>query len=384
MGKFIDRYGVMEDFEARTRTNLLDMTFNPNNGENESKVKYVDVDVSRITPRSINQYSQGRIERLAESIRATNNRLIHPIVLVKASDLPEDGEVIQQFINKGIDPKTLDLVIVAGERRFKAWLYLREKEAERIKGEVGTVNRFDTITANILTKKEAAREEIYYDDSNTQARQLTNVDVMNLCDIALSKVDTPEKKRAALVEMAEGSEADIPEDPMEAAKLFNEQEFCRYYIETVLGIENFKGGSLKNTHAILKKCDRRVIDAVRSGEIKSSHAYELRKESKSQQIAALEVLEKDGKEAFLKILDEIKEKDRKEKEREKRNKKTRYSSASACKQVRVIKKINEPQKALLEEMVNSLGGESRAEYDKYLKKFDRFMKETIEFLEQHS
>ena len=382
MPKFIERYGVMEDFEARTRSNLLDMAFNPAGGELASKVNYFEVDVNRITPRSINQYSQARIDRLARSIEATNNRLIHPIVLVKASDLPEDGEVIKEYIKHGIDPATLDLVIVAGERRFRAWMLLREREAERIKDEIGTSNRFDTITANILTAKEAKNEKVYYEDSNNEARQLSPLDVVRLCNNAKAEVDTPEKKRAALIEMAEGNEENIPKDPKEAEKLFNMEKYCKFYIENDIGLDGFNGGSIKNVNAILAKCEPDVIEALQAGKINTYNAHMLRNEAPEKQREAINVLETEGKGAFTKIILGIKEKEKKEKERKKRKKTSKYSSASANKQTRKIIKDVEPDLDLLREMVSSLGGENRAVYDKIVKSFDRCRKEIEGYLDQ--
>ena len=98
--------------------------FDPGLAENDaSRVAYEEIDVNRITPRSINRYKQNRIDRLAKSIHNTNDRLIHPIVLVRAQDLPADSEVIEQFRAKGVDPKILDYIIVSGERRFRAWRF---------------------------------------------------------------------------------------------------------------------------------------------------------------------------------------------------------------------------------------------------------------------
>ena len=83
-------HGLIENVEGRAKNNLVNMVFDTNVSDTyESKSTYVDVDVTRITPRSINQYSQGRIDRLARSIHNTNDRLIHPIVVVRACDLPD-------------------------------------------------------------------------------------------------------------------------------------------------------------------------------------------------------------------------------------------------------------------------------------------------------
>ena len=386
MAKLVERHGVMEDFDARTKSRLVDMIFNPDVAEDGSSIiKITDVDVNRITPRSINAYSQGRIERLAKSIRNTNNRLIHPIVLVRASDLPEDGEVIQGFIKKGVDPKTLDLVIVAGERRFRAWLLLREEEAERIKGEVGTVNRFDKIPANILSKKEAAREAAYYKDSNNEARQLTSTEAMIHTMDALAEVDSPEKKREALVEMAAAGYygGEIPEDPEKAARLFNEQAYIKYYIQDEICIDSMTDASIKRYHAIVKRCIPEVTNAVSDLKIKPTNAEVLHNESKDVQRQAIEILERQGKDAFLARIKVLEANQEKERARRKRNKESKVTSAQIFKKIGETGRRLSLEKEEIEEMTSYIGGENRADCEKMIKKYNKWIKEIEEFVEQH-
>ena len=217
----MNTHGLIENVEGRAKNNLVNMVFDTNMTDTyESKSTYVDVDVTRITPRSINQYSQGRIDRLAKSIHNTNDRLIHPIVVVRACDLPETHEVIRRFRERGVDPRTLDLIIVAGERRYRAWMSLREKAEKDLAGRIGMVNPFDTITANILTATEALNERAYYEDSNMEARQLTPLEGILHIRAALEEVQTNEQKREALIEMNGGSEDGISADADVAARSF--------------------------------------------------------------------------------------------------------------------------------------------------------------------
>jgi len=133
------------------------------------------VSMDDITPRFINKYRQSRIEQLASSIQNTNNRLIHPIVLVQASDLPATHEVRVAIEAQGKSISDYKYIIVSGERRFHAWQLLRQREAERIGNKIGIHNQFDTITANILSKTEAINEKAFYSDANNQARYLQNL-----------------------------------------------------------------------------------------------------------------------------------------------------------------------------------------------------------------
>ena len=86
---------------------FVDRILNVGGGEMAGRTNFYEVPLDEITPRSINQFRQSRIEKLAKSIRNTNNRLIHPITLVRASDLPKDSEVLLGYEKKGIDESTI-------------------------------------------------------------------------------------------------------------------------------------------------------------------------------------------------------------------------------------------------------------------------------------
>lgn len=179
---------VREPLGRGNKSKLIETIFMDNTHlENnmESNIQFQQIPIDQITPRSINKYAQTRIDRLAKSIKATNNRLIHPITIVRVEDLSEESDVIQKFKNQGVDISTLKYILVSGERRFRAWQLLREEEKEKLEGTIGLINKFDTITANVLTREEAKKEEVFYDDSNIESRQLTSTEAMTIIKKAL-------------------------------------------------------------------------------------------------------------------------------------------------------------------------------------------------------
>ncbi|MDO4477378.1 MAG: hypothetical protein Q4B93_05435, partial [Clostridia bacterium] len=204
---FGDDNAVGNNLKKRTESDIIKQIFNGTDSPNEnSRVKYVDINVDDITPRSINTYSQTRIEKLAKSIKNTGNRLIHPIVVVEPHDLNSDSEVIEKFKEKGIDPYSLKYILVAGERRLRAWKLLREEKQQELNELLETrgiveANPFDRITVNILTKEEAENELAFYKDSNDEARQLTPIEGILHIQDALSDTTPNEQKKAALIEM---------------------------------------------------------------------------------------------------------------------------------------------------------------------------------------
>ena len=289
----MNRHGVMENFDSRTKSKLVDMVFDPvsDTGKNyESRIPYEEVSVERITPRSVNRYSQTRIERLAQSIRNTNNRLIHPIVLVKASDLPKESEVLKKFEERGIDTSSLEYVIVSGERRFRAWMLLRE-EASKEQG--AFLNPFDTITANVLSKKEAKSEEIFFEDSNLESRQLTPVEYMLHVKDAVRECETKEEKDRALCEMGKDPEKDR----------FNQAEYCKYYMESELGLEIGSIATIKRILSIFNNCNESVINAIIDGKITLNAARDLTKLPREVQARLVKTAEEKGEEEFLREKD---------------------------------------------------------------------------------
>lgn len=222
------------------------------------------IPVGDITPRPVNNYRQYRIDSLAKSIRNTNNTLIHPIVVVRPSDLPENHEVLKKFAEVGVDVSELKYVIVAGERRYRAWLQLRAEE-EKNPTDPFADNPFDNITARVLSKREARSEENYYTDSNDQTRQLTPLEGLMHIQQVISEIQTDEDKVNALKDMKEAGyyEGDIPQDIMKAARKFNQAKFCKYYLDYELGIDNdWTESMLKTDLYVLGNCCEEVINAV--------------------------------------------------------------------------------------------------------------------------
>ena len=216
-----DINAVGNNLQERTNSNIVSAIFGNDRSEINSRMMFEEINVDDITPRSINQYSQSRIARLANSIKSTNGRLIHPIILVRPEDLPENHEVLQKFKEQGKNIDEIKYILVAGERRLRAWKMNREEEQERL-NQLGLIqsNSYDTITANILTKEEAQNETVFYQDSNDQARQLTPIEGMLHIKDALNEIQTDHQKRQILIEMNGGSEDGIPSSDYEAAKKF--------------------------------------------------------------------------------------------------------------------------------------------------------------------
>ena len=261
----VQRYNGLENLKGRSKTNMTSMLLSEKNDENrESIITFENIPLDKITPRSINQYSQTRIERLARSIRKTGNRLINPITLVRAADLPQDGDIIQRFKENGVDVSSLEYIIVAGERRYRAFRLLQEEENEK-DYDIGTYNPFDTITANVLSADEAKNEHIFYEDSNTESRQLGPEEIMRLFDAALSEIDSDEKKVKMLREMSAAGVAfskEIPEKESEAVKLFRADKYCLYYLEKELGIGGWKEATVRRYISILNSCCDEVKEAI--------------------------------------------------------------------------------------------------------------------------
>ena len=268
-----NNYNVVgNNLEQRTNSKIEKRLFGGMNNSSVSQTKFVDVPLNEITPRSINNYSQSRIERLANSIRSTNNRLIHPIILVRPEDLPEDHEVLKKYKEQGTDIKSIKYILVAGERRYRAMMFNYKQEQEKIEKDTSGMilsNPFEKITANILTKQEAQNEEIFYKDSNDEARQLTPIEgILHIKD-ALDNVKTDHDKKIALLEMNEGKEETIPQNDIQAAKMFNTAEYVSYYLEKELGITGWTIPTIKKYLSIVNNCPKEVVDAIIDNKISS-------------------------------------------------------------------------------------------------------------------
>ena len=300
MAKPIARYTGLENIKGRSSSRYLGNVFDSANGANfsethttDSSIPFDNILLTSITPRSINQYSQTRIDRLAKSIRNTGNRLINPITVARVGDLDPEGSVIQKFISKGIDPTKLEYIIVAGERRYRAFCLLRDEENKK-DHELGWKNPFETITANILTPEEALTESIFYEESNTQTRQLTPEEALRHFENAQLEVDTDDKKYLMLLEMdAAGVDlGTIPLDKNEAVRKFRMSAYCVYWMERELGIAGWNESTVKNYLAVLNKCCQEVKDAIYDTEFSLRAAGKITSLTFAQQRYLLDIWKK--------------------------------------------------------------------------------------------
>lgn len=354
-------------------------------GETAGRTSFFEVPLEEITPRSINQFRQSRIEKLAKSIRNTNNRLIHPITLVKASDLPKDSDVLQAYEKKGIDVSQLKYIIVSGERRYRAFLLLQKEEQDKLKGKsgrsalaLGATNPFDTITACILTPAEAKNESVFYEDSNIESRQLTPIEAILHIKDAVADVTSPEEMRAALIEMNGGSEEGIPKADAEIKKKFRTDKYCAYCLETDLGIEGVSESTIRNHLSILNNCSEKIIDTLVAGQYPIREAKQITKYPKETQEELLSLWEKDA-DAYRKKIENLKNPaDVKEK---------RVSRIDARKQLAAFGGKNKKGMNALKSISEKLGAYDKekmnagiTELEKLIQQMDKVIEKTIEDL----
>lgn len=357
--KFVPRHSIGEATYKGKPTRMMSTLFSEEqqSSEKPSRVAYKEIPVDEITARPVNRYSQTRIDKLAKSIKNTNNRLIHPIVIVLASNLPDDSEVIKKFKEKGIDISKLKYVIVSGERRFRAWKKLREEEEERRKGELGFVNRFDTITANVLSGAEATREAVFFEDSNLETRQLTPLEILLHVKDLMTEIQTEEEKAQALKEMG------APE-----GKKYNQAEYARYYLTNEIGLsKDISLSTIKNYQAILANCIPEVVDEVVQEKMTPGAARNLFALDETVQKELIELYKQD-KDSYNSKLAAIK----KANTAPKTTRKTHKDAAKAINDsIRKIKKDRE----IIHLLVKELGGEDRSNTEETVKIFDKFIKE---------
>lgn len=297
---------VFNNIENRTKSGLASSVFGKDINIDKSRVEYNEVPIGDITPRPINDYTQSRIENLAKSIRSTDDRLINPIVIVKPADLPTDSQVLKKYKEENIDFSKIKYIIVAGERRYRACLLNRKIFTEEANGK-DIKNPYDTITANILTKEEAQHEEIYYKDSNDQARQLTPIEGIKHIENILTRIDTDEKKRDCLIEMY--GKDNVVKDATKAAKSFRQDKYILYYLEKELGISGWTESTIRTYTKVVKECDKFVIDAVIQGKFPPSQARKIYVLNKEAQIQLLDIYQED-EEKYQEYLEKLLEKDK--------------------------------------------------------------------------
>lgn len=373
--KFVARHLPGNELSSQKgRSNLVSSMLSMDTKETgKSRIDYLEVNVDDITPRSINKYRQTRIERLAKSIRNTNNRLIHPIILVRAEDLPEDNDVIKAFLRQGKKVSDLKYIIVSGERRYRSWLLLREEEAKKIDGRIGAKNIFDTITANILSKEEARKEEIFYKDANDQARQLSNREALWIVKDLLPDIKTEEQKRDALIFMNGGSEEGIDSDPHIAAKKFKAADYILYILKNEYDFEDYTEKTAKNFYTVANKCDDKVIDAILEGSFNIKRAKEITSFSRDEQIELLNVYISDGLAKYQERISELRMTEEKPKERA-----THADTRGVLKAT--LKSIENDRKKI-DELVKRMDSKySRNEQDS-LRRFDAFIADLKNLIE---
>ena len=153
-----------EERRHKSKEAFLNQFFNPIS-KDESSFKLTNISLDRITPRPVNQHPQIDIEKMAESI-VKIGRLIYPVVLANAKDLPKESKLYAIYQEQGVDIETLDLVIVAGDLRFRAFKLLRGNDDKKVAEGALDHNRFGAITTNILSPEEAKNIDLIYEDSN--------------------------------------------------------------------------------------------------------------------------------------------------------------------------------------------------------------------------
>lgn len=276
---------LLNNVSKRADYKMVDRVFGNDSFLKKSSINFNGVALADITPRPINEYSQTRIENLAESIEKTNHNLIHPIVIVKPSDLPADSKVLAKYKEAGVDVNSVKYMIVAGERRYRAFSYNKDKWSKEHPD--ASSNPYEYITARVLTELEAKNEEIFYKDSNDQARQLTPIEAMLHIKDIIARVKTNEDKRNCLIEQY--GEEDIPTNPDKAAKEFRMDKYIKFYLSKELGIEGWELTTIRTFVMIVNNCDDKIIEALKNNEFPSTEARNIAKFPHSTQVQLLEM-----------------------------------------------------------------------------------------------
>jgi|GEM_PF-4101402 len=362
--KYVPRNSVNGEFmrKGEKKSSFMSEFLDYSQTDDHSLIEYKQIPVEEITPRFVNKYRQSRIEQLADSIVRTNSRLIHPIVVVRIGDLPANSEIIKAVREQGKTISDYNYIIVSGERRYRAWMLLREREAERIKNDVIKLNSFDTITANILTPKEALSEQAFYADANNQARHLSPAEAIWFIKDGLSEIETPEQKRAALVLM-NGSQEGIDPDPVKAAKSFRADAYFKFLLDSELGVSDWNAASIRNMISVASKCSDKIADAILEGSYPIREARTLRRFTPKVQDTFLDLYLNDRKEYESRLKEYI-ARDEKKKSTAATASKKKYSDA--------LKKLN-AKKTKLANIAAS--GDAAAKKDEALALCDEFIKE---------
>ena len=397
MSKFEQRHGVISDASGASGKpqivkRVLETSRN-DEGVYDSELDFKEVPLSEIIPRSINRYRQINIEKLAASIK--KNRLIHPIVLARSEDLPETSEVVEQFKAKGQFPIPKKYVIVSGERRFRAFMLLAEEYDKDHSGEFGYVNPYEAITANILSRREAKKEGLFFEDANLETRQLSPMEGVLHIKGAVDEVNTPDKKYLALVDMSKGEtlkglplkrEFDkFKEDtkgreayPFSESELktlnrkFSEEKYCAYYLSEYLGIKDWSLAKIKQYHAVVKGCSDEVIDAVLDEKILYTEAFKIRTAPHEEQNRLLGIYLDKGRSAFLSEISALTEKAGASQEKDEDLK---ASQEKAYKTDQRYSEDLKKKKKNLERLSKNIGGSAKGKIDSLIRKMEALIKE---------
>lgn len=340
--------GGRENIAGRANNGFAKRTIN-SSADTKSRIRFEEIPVDEIAYRPINRYSISRIERLARSIRSTNNRLINPITVMRITDISNDSDITEAVKSKGVDLTGKKYVVVAGERRLRAWKLLREEEKNSTH-DTGMVrsNPFDMITANILSKEEAKNEHIFYEESNTQARHLGPEESLQLFESAISEVKSDAAKKKMLDEMKEKgfwTGKDIPDDPAQAAKIFRADKYCRYYLEDELGITGLSDTNIRKYLSIINNCCPEIKDAVYERDMSLREAGRLTGLSEEKQKELLTLWKEKDREAYEAELTKKKATD---KEKATADTKFRAAVSNLVRQVEKTKELSEGGDAKLE------------------------------------
>lgn len=307
-------------------------------GASRSRVEYVEIPIEDLTPRSINNYSQGNIEKLAKSIKNTKNRLIHPIVVARGQDLDPEGEVYRAYQEKGVVPETLRYVIVSGERRYHAWQMLWKEWHD---ANPTSINPFDTITANVLTRDEAKKEKVFHEDANLEARRISTYEALLHVKDIVDEIRTEAQKRDAMKEMGE--------DPDKGA--FSYERYCLFCLKG-LRIENVTTSTIKHILNILNNGEPELKDAVLNEKIPVTAARQIASMERGRQLELLNIYLDKGAKEFQKRLAA-------EKEKSETPKGTRVTHKDAAKVIQQAVAQAEKYSFKLKEMCSELGETDR-------------------------
>lgn len=260
--------GLGQNLENRTKTKIVDMVF----GEKEEKIResnhqFLEIPLELIAPRPTNSFIQSNIDKLKESIRLTNNRLINPITVVAINSLGIDHPLLVEARERGISLEGKKYIISAGERRYRAFLQLYEEDqAEISKMTFPRENQFATITANVLNVSESLKETSFYVDSNTNSRQLTPLEALQHFDLINKSIISEENQSAAMTEMY-GQDWMMKTTAAGKPLKFNRYDYILFALENQYGFTGWSRKTIQNYCSFLQTASPELLQDVYSQNI---------------------------------------------------------------------------------------------------------------------